>query len=141
MIIILAVNYIKDVFSESPSRPAKLHAGEPHYEGIMRKLSADLAVRIKVASVAAGSALRGFAGKQIGGLAGSIVPLVGRTIGKTSGKYVGATLRGFAGEIAGDKLAEVIVPLILDAASPGYINVEIRESHRPPQFFWKIANR
>lgn len=135
------MNYIKDVFSGSQPRPAKLYAAQPHYEGIMRKLSADLAVPIKVASVAAGSALGGFAGKQIGGLAGSVVPLVGRTIGKTGGKYIGATLGGFAGEIAGDKLAEVIVPMVLDAASPGYINVEIREGHRPPQFFWKMTNR
>ena len=55
----------------------------------MQKLSAELAVPIKIVSTAAGSALGGFLGKQIGGLAGYAVPVIGRPIGKTTGKYSG----------------------------------------------------
>ncbi|MDV0443368.1 hypothetical protein [Methanorbis rubei] len=107
----------------------------------MKKLSADLAVPIKVASVAAGSAIGGFAGKQIGGLAGSVIPIVGGAVGKTTGRYIGATLGGLAGEIAGDKLAEVIVPAVLDAANPGYIRVDVQEGHRTPKFFDRLMDK
>ena len=107
----------------------------------MRKLSADLAVPIKITSVAAGSALGGFAGKQIGGVAGRVIPVISATFGKTTGKYIGTTLGGLAGEIAGDKLAEVIVPAVLDAAEPGYIRVDVREDHRPPKFFERMMER
>ncbi|MCZ0861128.1 hypothetical protein O0S10_07815 [Methanocorpusculum sp. MG] len=126
-------------FQAVPS-PAKLYTDETYHESIMRKLSADLAVPIKVASVAAGSALGGFAGKQIGGLAGRAVPVIGGTIGKATGKYIGVTLGGLAGEVAGDKLAEVIVPAVLDAAEPGYIRVDVREDHRPPKFFERMMD-
>lgn len=107
----------------------------------MRKLSADLAVPIKITSVAAGSALGGFARKQIGEVAGRVIPVIGATIGKTNGKYIGTTLGWLAGEIAGDKLAEVIVPAVLDAAEPGYIQVDVREDHRPPKFFERMMER
>ncbi len=122
-------------------RSANIYADIAHYRKIMKKLSADLAVPIKVVSVAAGSAVGGFAGKQIGGLAGSLIPIVGGAVGRTTGKYIGTTLGGYAGEIAGDKLAEVIVPAVLDAVHPGYIRVDVREGHRPPKFFDRLLEK
>ncbi|MCQ2355935.1 MAG: hypothetical protein MJ014_02785 [Methanocorpusculum sp.] len=98
----------------------------------MRKPSADLAVPIKITSVAAGSALGGFARKQIGGVVGRVIPVIGATIGKTTGKYIGTTIGG---------LAEVIVPAVLDAVEPGYIRVNVREYHRLPKFFERMMER
>ena len=100
----------------------------------------ELAVPIKIVSTAAGSALGGFLGKQIGGLAGHAVPVIGRPIGKTTGKYIGTMIGGVAGEFAGKKIAEVLVPAVLDAPEPGYIRVDVREDHRPPRFFERMMD-
>jgi len=45
-----------------------------------------------------------------------------------------------AGEFAGQKLAEVLVPAIFDAPEPGYVRVDVREDHRPPRFFERMMD-
>ena len=106
----------------------------------MQKLSAELAVPIKIVSTAAAAALGGFLGKQFGGVAGHAVPVIGRPIGKTTGKYIGTMIGTVAGEFAGQKLAEVLVPAIFDAPEPGYVRVDVREDHRPPRFFERMMD-
>ena len=106
----------------------------------MQKLSAELAVPIKIVSTAAGSALGGFLGKQIGGLAGHAVPVIGRPIGKTTGKYIGTMIVTGAVVFAGQKLAVFLVPEIFSAPEPGYVRVDVREVHRPPRFFERMMD-
>ena len=84
----------------------------------MQKLSAELAVPIKIVSTA----------------------VIGRPIGKTTGKYIGTMIGTVAGEFAGQKLAEVLVPAIFDAPEPGYVRVDVREDHRPPRFFERMMD-
>jgi hypothetical protein len=125
---------------QNQASSTKIYAIIPYYGSVIQKSSAELAIPIKVASIAAGSAFGEFAEMWVDSIAGRATLIFGETIGKAIGKYIGTTLWGITGEIVGDKLVEVIMPIVLGIAESGHVRVNVQEECHPPKFFERVIN-
>jgi membrane protein YqaA with SNARE-associated domain len=128
------------MYFQNMASSTKIYAIISYHGSVIQKFSAEFAIPIKIASIAAGSTFGGLAGMWIGSIAGRATPIFGETVGKTIGKYIGTTLGGLTGEIVGDKLVEVIMPVVLGVAEPGYIRVDVQEKCHPPKFFERVID-
>lgn len=99
-----------------------------------------IAAGVKSSAVLAGTAIGGFTGKHIGAIAGSVIPVVGTFAGGAAGAYVGAAVGACVGDAAGEIVANTLLPIVKEATSPAYIQVDVLPDHRPPEFFEKIMH-